>query len=105
MVLYNTTSALNIYFLYVYKQIIQSGGTSVIFMHIQKRFVDCPTISAHIQNNTVGWCTEKLPNTCTAQQFPHKFLKTCRNSRLGMKSVPHFTLQLLFEKYFPAINI
>jgi hypothetical protein len=22
-----------------------------------------------------------------------------------MKSVPHFTLHLLFEKYFPAINI
>jgi len=44
-------------------------------MHIQKSFVDCSTISAHIQNNAVGWCTEKLPNTCTAQHFSHKFLK------------------------------
>jgi len=43
-------------------------------MSIQKSFVDCSTISAHIQNNTVGWCTEQLPNTCKPQ-FSYKFLK------------------------------
>jgi hypothetical protein len=48
-------------------------------MHVQKSSGDCSTISAHIQNNKVGWCTEStkyMHSTRILIQIPQKLAET-----------------------------